>query len=83
MIVRTKARIYHESAHSVQVSKPLGDVEIRVIVGRDLVVVLLGGLVVAQGLGHPAQAVVERVEVGHVLGLDALSRRRDRSVPPA
>ena len=70
--VPTKPPIYHEIGDSVQVPKPLGDVEIGVIVGRHLVVMLLGGLVVAHGLGDPSQAIMQGVEIGHVLGLDRL-----------
>ena len=62
----------HEITRSDQASQPLGDVEIRVIDGGDFVVVLLGGLVVAQGLGDPAQAVMEGEEVVLVLGLQQL-----------
>ena len=59
-------------ARSDQATQPLGDVEIRVVDGGDLVVVLLGGLGVAQGLGDPAQPVVQGEEVVLVFGLEEL-----------
>ena len=57
----------------IQVPQPLGDVEVGVVVGGDLVVVLLGRLRVAQRLGDPAEAVVQGVDRGQVVGSSASS----------
>ena len=64
---------YHDSARSDQATQPLGDVEIRVVDGGDLVVVLLGGFVVAQRLGDAAEAVMQGEEVVLVFGIERAS----------
>ena len=46
-------------SRSVQAFQPLGDVEIGVVDGGDFVIVLLGGLGVAESFGDPAQPIVQ------------------------
>ena len=50
-----------------ELAEPLGDVAVRVVVGGDLVVVLLGDRLVPLFLGEEAEVVVQFVEGGDVL----------------